>query len=173
MGIGWTAITDKLNELEEENDLGVIFKSIAMAFLNAVGASVGPLYGRAFLRGSMVAKDKTELSNEEIMKFWSAAVAAIVDLGKAEVGDKTMVDTWIPIVNSLESSFARGEEWIATLDLAVQAGEQGMNSTKELVPQKGRSSRLGDRAQGHIDPGAASAFIIFSTFVQTYKILKG
>ncbi len=172
MVIGWTAIIDKLNELEEENDLGIILKSIAMSFLNAVGASVGPLYGRAFLRGSMVAKDKIELNHEEIVKFWSAAVTAIVELGNAEVGDKTMVDTWIPIMRSLESSFEQGTEWLASLDLAVNAGEQGMNSTKDMVPQKGRSSRLGERAQGHIDPGAASAFIIFSTFVEAYKQLR-
>jgi dihydroxyacetone kinase-like protein len=171
MVIGWTAITDKLNELEDENDLGIIFKSIAMSFLNAVGASVGPLYGKAFLRASMVAKEKTELDHEEIVKFWSAAVTAIVELGKAEVGDKTMVDTWIPIVKSLESSLEQGKEFVASLDLAVQAGELGMNSTKDLVSQKGRSSRLGERAQGHVDPGAASAFIIFSTFVDTYKVL--
>jgi len=172
MVIGWTAITDKLNELESENDLGIVLRSIAMSFLNAVGASVGPLYGKAFLRGSMVAKDKFELNHEELVKFWSAAVMAIVELGNAEIGDKTMVDTWLPIVQSLESSFAQGEEWKASLELAVVAGEQGMLSTKDMVPQKGRSSRLGERAQGHIDPGAASAFIIFSTFVDAYKQLR-
>lgn len=172
MVIGWTAITDKLNELEDENDLGVILKSIAMSFLNAVGASVGPLYGRAFLRGSMVAKEKTALSDEEIVQFWTSAVTAIVELGKAEVGDKTMVDTWMPIMKSLESSLEQRISFVDSLDLAVEAGEEGMNSTKNLLPQKGRSSRLGERAQGHIDPGAASAFIIFATFTDMYKQLK-
>jgi dihydroxyacetone kinase-like protein len=172
MVIGWTAITKKLDELEDENDLGVILKSIAMSFLNAVGASVGPLYGRAFLRGSMVAKEKTVLNDEEIVQFWSAAVTAIVELGKAEVGDKTMVDTWMPIMKSLESSMEQGIPLNASLDIALEAGEAGMNSTKNLLPQKGRSSRLGERAQGHIDPGAASAFIIFATFVDMYKQLK-
>lgn len=77
--IGWTAITENLDELEEENDLGIILKSIAMSFLNVVGASVGPLYGRAFLRGNMVAKDKTELNHEcnLILKLWPSFLALV------------------------------------------------------------------------------------------------
>jgi dihydroxyacetone kinase-like protein len=172
MSIGWTAIREKLHELKDERDLGVILQSVAKAFLNAVGASVGPLYGTAFLRGSAVAKGKTELSYTEVVEFWSLAVGGIQHMGKAEVGDKTMLDTWIPIVKSLKVSLEQGEEWQVSLQKAVEAGKQGMNSTKELVSQKGRSGRLGDRSKGHIDPGAASAFVIFSTFVDACKQLK-
>lgn len=171
MSIGWWAIKDKLNDLEEENDLGTIFTSISMAFLNAVGASVGPLYGKAFLRGAMAVKGKTELNREDIVDFWSSAVEGIIDMGKARVGDKTMVDTWVPIVNSLKNSLCSGEEWSATLDKAVTAGEQGMLSTKEILSQKGRSSRLGERSLGFIDPGAASAYIIFAAFAKSCKKL--
>ncbi|MDF2958949.1 MAG: dihydroxyacetone kinase, subunit [Paenibacillus sp.] len=172
MAIGWMAIREKLTELESEIDLGVVFQSVAEAFLNAVGASVGPLYGTAFLRGSMVAKGKTELNEEEIVKFWSAAVTGIQQMGKAEAGDKTMLDTWLPVAGSLERSLEQGEGLLPSLDGAVEAGRQGMNSTKEMISQKGRSGRLGERSKGHIDPGAASAFIIFSSFVDAYKQLK-
>jgi dihydroxyacetone kinase-like protein len=172
MSIGWTAVRHKLEELANESDIGVILQAVSRTFLNAVGASVGPLYGSAFLRGSAVAKGKSELNQEDIVKFWTAAVGGIKQLGKAQVGDKTMVDTWEPIAASLEASLQQGEAWEAALDKAVLCGEQGMNSTKELLSQKGRSGRLGERSKGHIDPGAVSAYLIFSTFVSAYKALK-
>lgn len=170
MDIGWSAIRRKLQELEGERDIGVILLAVSRTFLNAVGASVGPLYGTAFLRGSAVAKGKSVLSGEELAKFWIAAIGGIRQLGKAEPGDKTMVDTWAPIAASLEASLAEGEPWPPDAwDKAVRAGEQGMNATKDLVSRKGRSGRLGDRSVGHIDPGAASAWLIFSAFAEACK----
>lgn len=165
MDIGWSAIRQKLREAEGERDIGAILMTVSRTFLNAVGASVGPLYGTAFLRGSAVAKGKSELTDEELAKLWIAAIGGIRQIGKAEPGDKTMVDTWAPIAASLEASLASGDPWDSAWDKAVRAGEQGMLATKDLVSQKGRSGRLGDRSVGHIDPGAASAWLIFSTFV--------
>ena len=173
MAIGWRAIRDKIKELEHEEDIGAILQVLSKTFLNAVGASVGPLYGMAFLKGGAVLKGKTSLSERDIVEFWAAAVDGIRQLGKAELGDKTMLDAWIPIVNSLRSSMESGDDWLNTLDQAVRAGEAGMESTKQLLSQKGRSGRLGDRSIGHIDPGAASAHLIFSSFVDAYKRLKG
>jgi len=173
MEIGWTAIRRKLQELEGERDLGVILLTISQAFLNAVGASVGPLYGTAFLRGSAVAQGKSELTDEELAKLWLAAIGGIRQIGKAEPGDKTMIDTWAPIAGSLERSLAESETWDAAWERAVRAGEQGMNATKDMVSRKGRSGRLGDRSIGHIDPGAASAWLIFSTFVQAHREAQG
>ncbi|WP_276353824.1 dihydroxyacetone kinase subunit DhaL [Cohnella caldifontis] len=169
MDIGWSAIRQKLRELESERDLGALLQAVSLAFLNAVGASVGPLYGTAFLRGSAVAKGKSELSDEELAEFWIAAIGGIRQRGKAEPGDKTMIDAWAPIASSLEASLADDEPWDSAWDKAVRAGERGMNATKDLVSRKGRSGRLGDRSVGHVDPGAASAWLIFSTFVQAHQ----
>jgi dihydroxyacetone kinase-like protein len=173
MSIGWNAIRENLLESAEENDIGIILQSVSRTFLNAVGASVGPLYGVGFLRGGALLKERTVVSEEDIVQFWVAAVYGIQQIGKAEVGDKTMIDTWVPIATSLENSLRAGEEWLSTLDKAVQAGQQGMESTRDMLSLKGRSGRLGERSKGHIDPGAASAYLIFSTFVEAYKQLKG
>lgn len=173
MAIGWQAIRDNLSQLAHEDDIGVVLRSVSRTFLNAVGASVGPLYGIAFLRGGSVLIDKKEASAEEVMRFWIAAVNGIREMGKAEIGDKTMLDAWIPIANSLEASLQSGEAWEPALDKAAEAGRRGMESTKELVSRIGRSGRLGERSKGHIDPGAASAHLIFSTFVEACKQLKG
>jgi dihydroxyacetone kinase-like protein len=173
MSIGWNAIREKLMESDEENDIGAMLQSVSRTFLNAVGASVGPLYGVGFLRGGALLKERTVVSEEDIVQFWVAAVYGIQQMGKAEVGDKTMIDTWVPIASSLENSLRAGEEWVSTLDKAVQAGQQGMESTRDMLSLKGRSGRLGERSKGHIDPGAASAYLIFATFVEAYKQVKG
>ncbi|MFC4598146.1 dihydroxyacetone kinase subunit DhaL [Cohnella hongkongensis] len=173
MAIGWQAIREELARMEREEDFGVLLRSASRTFLNAVGASVGPLYGTAFLRGSAVLIDKKEASIEDVMGFWIAAVNGIQQMGKAQIGDKTMLDTWLPIAEALGASLEAGEAWEPALDKAAEAGRLGMESTRDLVSRIGRSGRLGERSKGHIDPGAASAWLIFSAFVDACKQLKG
>ncbi|GIP33235.1 dihydroxyacetone kinase subunit DhaL [Paenibacillus sp. J2TS4] len=165
MSLGWEAIRNKLREYEGE-DCGAMCKEMGMVFLNAVGSSVGPLYATAFIRGSGVLQGKAELEEEDITNFWLAAVNGIRERGKAEIGDKTMIDTWLPAAEALQNSREKGMGVAESFREAVRAGEAGMKSTAELVSRKGRSSRIGDRAVGHIDPGAASAWVILSSFSQ-------
>lgn len=168
MSIGWQAIVEKISAYPGE-DCGGLCKEIAMAFLNAVGSSVGPLYATAFLRGGAKLQNKTELEEEDLVQFWLAAVQGIQERGKAQVGDKTMMDTWIPAMEALKQARSEGNDVVASFEKAVAAGEAGMNSTAELLSQKGRSSRLGERSIGHIDPGAASAHLILSSFLDTLR----
>lgn len=172
MSIGWQAIKGKLEELKDQQDAGEICKSVGMTFLNAVGSSVGPLYATAFIRGGAVLQGKSTLSEEDIIQFWLAAVQGILDRGKAQAGEKTMVDTWIPAIEALKKAREEGRDLLAALNTAVIAGEEGMQSTKNMLSKKGRSSRLGDRALGHQDPGATSAWMILSTFTDSVKSLQ-
>lgn len=169
MAIGWKSIRDRLQEVGDIQSIGDILKEMSGTFLNTVGASIGPLYGMAFMRASVAAGNKTELNDAELVQLWSAAVGGIRQIGKAEQGDKTMLDTWIPIVESMETAVARREDWPDVFQQAVEAGEEGMLSTREMRSKRGRSGRLGDRSIGSIDPGAASAQLIFSTFVECYQ----
>jgi dihydroxyacetone kinase-like protein len=169
MSIGWQAIKAKLAEFNGESNCGDISKAVGMTFLNAVGSSVGPLYATAFIRGSVILQGKTELNDEDIVQFWAAAVNGIVERGKAQPGEKTMVDAWHPAIVALESSREAGKDLAASLEDAVKAAEQGMKSTTEMLSQKGRSSRLGERSLGHQDPGATSAFMILDSFYHTVK----
>jgi dihydroxyacetone kinase-like protein len=171
MSIGWQAVKAKLAEFGEESSCGEIIRAAGMTFLNAVGSSVGPLYATAFLRGGAVLQGKTELSDEDIVQFWIAAVNGILERGKAQPGDKTMVDAWYPAMIALESGRAAGKGLTACLEDAVREAEKGMKSTAEMVSQKGRSSRLGERSLGHQDPGATSAFLILDSFYQSVKSL--
>lgn len=164
MSIGWQAIKEKLKEFDNQSQCGDISKAVGMTFLSAVGSSVGPLYATAFIRGAAVLQGKDELNEDDMIEFWVSAVQGIQDRGKAQLGDKTMMDTWIPVIEYLQEGKHQGRDFVSCLKGASAAGEKGMEATKDMISQKGRSSRLGERSLGHQDPGATSAYFIFSTF---------
>jgi phosphoenolpyruvate---glycerone phosphotransferase subunit DhaL len=173
MSIGWQAVKAKLDgELQNENDCGKICITTGRTFLSAVGSSVGPLYATGFLRGAKVIQNKSEITGEELKDFWLAFIEGIKERGQAQVGDKTMVDTLQPAMDALKENFAQSRDFVSAFSAAVTAGEIGMKSTKDLLSKRGRSSRLGERSIGNLDPGAASAFLILSTFGATLKSLQ-
>ncbi|MEK3720673.1 dihydroxyacetone kinase subunit DhaL [Paenibacillus sp. FSL H8-0034] len=171
MSLGWEAIVEAIAAFEGK-DCGALCKKIGMTFLNAVGSSVGPLYATAFLRGAAVLQGKEELEEEDIVQFWLAAVKGIQERGKAQIGDKTMMDAWLPAMDALQQARAEGQGLLESLEAAVKAAEEGKRSTALLISRIGRSSRLGERSSGHIDPGAASAHIILSAFTEALTIRK-
>ncbi len=170
MSIGWQAINEKLNnEFKDEQDCGKVAIMAGRTFLSAVGSSVGPLYATGFMRGAKALQEKSELSGEDLISFWVAFVEGIKERGQAEVGDKTMIDTLQPTLEMLQSKSMESEDFVSLFTHAVVAAEQGMKSTKDILSKRGRSSRLGERSIGTIDPGAASAYMILNTFLQTIK----
>ncbi|MRH42767.1 dihydroxyacetone kinase subunit L [Aquibacillus halophilus] len=170
MSIGWQAVNKKLmNELENETDCGKISADVGMTFLNAVGSSVGPLYATGFIKGAKIIKGKSTLNDSDLAEFWIAFANGIKERGKAEVGDKTIVDTLDPAAKALEKSFAESQDFLSAFNEAVKAGEEGMKSTKDLISKLGRSSRLGERSKGAQDPGATSAYLMLSTFLKVAK----
>lgn len=166
MSIGWQAVNEKLNnELAEEQDCAKISLTVGKTFLSAVGSSVGPLYATGFMRGAKVVKGKTEMNDNDLAEYWIAFAKGIKERGQAEVGDKTMIDTLEPFFISLEKQFAESNEFLPAFTTAVEEAKKGMESTKDIVSKKGRSSRLGERSIGAQDPGATSAYLILSTFL--------
>ncbi|MEI2362463.1 dihydroxyacetone kinase subunit DhaL [Priestia megaterium] len=173
MSIGWQAINEKLEgELQSEQDCGKICITAGRTFLSAVGSSVGPLYATGFLRGGKVFQNKSELTDKDLKDFWVAFIEGVKDRGKAEVGDKTMIDTFQPALESLTSNFDKTNDFSLAFLQAVSDGEAGMKSTKDLLSKRGRSSRLGERSLGCQDPGATSAFLILSSFLTTINSVQ-
>ena len=169
MSIGWTAVKEKLNDINPEDGFQKICTQIASSFLSAVGASAGPLYATALMRGGMAVKDLDILDAVGFAKFLDAASKGIKERGKAEVGDKTMLDVWIPAAEEMNQNADEGNNLISSLESTVEKAENAMNETKNLLSKKGRSSKLGERSIGHIDPGAASSFIIIKSIYQSIK----
>ena len=165
MNIGYQAVKDTIhNELEAQNDIAKISVAVGKSFLDAVGSSVGPLYASGYLKAAVAVKNKTELNDTDLYQFWIAFSKGIKARGKAEIGDKTMIDTLEPFYLSLESSKSQNINFKEAFVPALLEAKKGMESTKDIVSNKGRSKRLGYRSQGHVDPGAMSAYLMLNTF---------
>ncbi|PLT33726.1 dihydroxyacetone kinase subunit DhaL [Bacillus sp. V5-8f] len=173
MSIGWQAINEKLqNELLNEEDCSKISVSAGRTFLSAVGSSVGPLYATGFLRGAKAIQNKKELTDENLKDFWIAFILGVQERGQAEIGDKTMIDTLLPAKKELELQYGLTGNLYESFLKALTVAKKGMESTKEMLSKRGRSSRLGERSIGNQDPGATSAYLILLTFFQTLKTVQ-
>ncbi|NLR97942.1 dihydroxyacetone kinase subunit L [Rhizobium sp. P38BS-XIX] len=164
MELGFVAAAKAVSELDATADLTLVFNTAAKSFLNAVGASSGPLYATALMRAGASAKGKVSLNDDDMVEVFAAFAKGIQDRGKAEVGEKTMVDAWAPAATACRQAREQGQPLAGCLAAALEAGQKGAEATKDMIAAKGRSSRLGDRALGHMDPGAASAVVVISCF---------
>ncbi|WP_019172488.1 dihydroxyacetone kinase subunit DhaL [Pseudaminobacter salicylatoxidans] len=169
MGIGWSAVGHALDEVSDNDDIEAICKRIAKAFLDAVGASSGPLYATAFQRAGASARGRAGLDGAAMVAFIDAAANGIRERGKAEPGDKTMVDAWVPAAHQAAQALQGGASTLACLQAAARGAEEGMNATAKIAARKGRSSKLGERSLGHIDPGAASTFVTLRAMAEALE----
>lgn len=127
-----------------------IFKLAAMTLISKVGGASGPLYGSAFLGMAKVAKN-----SDDIVVILEGGMAEIEKRGKSSVGEKTMLDTWGPVIDALKAG-----------DLSIEKIETIAEATKNIKATKGRASYLGDRSIGHLDPGAVSSAYLFETMIE-------
>ena len=153
---GFYAVRKKL-EVTVTEDLGSLFRLVGMTLVSTVGGASGPLYGGFFLEMAKVANGKAYLGKNEICTALAAGLNDIKRRGKAEVGDKTMVDSLSPAVGALESA----TELCAAFRAAADAAKTGAEGTIPLEARKGRASYLGQRSIGHQDPGATSSWLLF------------
>jgi phosphoenolpyruvate---glycerone phosphotransferase subunit DhaL len=167
MNRGFQAALERLEDAEPSTPADVL-KAVSMALISKVGGAAGPLYGTAFLRASSALGDKEEVSAEDAAEALEAALGGIKQRGKAEVGDKTIVDALEPAVEAARD--AAGENSVAgVFRAAAEAAEEGAESTVELTAKKGRASYLGARAAGHKDPGATSTYMLLDAAVRALE----
>jgi dihydroxyacetone kinase-like protein len=159
MALGFDAARDAVDALAPGAEPTAVMNAAAKAFLSAVGASTGPLYATALMRAGAAVKGKPALDDADVAAMVQAMAGGIADRGKAELGEKTMLDAWAP---AAEAIAAAAGPLGARLAAAEAAARTGAEATKGMVAGKGRSVRLGERALGHVDPGAASAVIVLA-----------
>jgi dihydroxyacetone kinase-like protein len=162
MDRGFQAVLNKLPTVSNQ-DIGSIFKAVGMTLVSTVGGASGPLYGTYFMQLGMVTDGKLELTLEDWIAAVESGLDGIIRRGKANPGDKTMIDSILPGLESLKKSAADGKSIPESLKVAMSAAEQGMKDTIPLVAKKGRASYLGERSAGHQDPGATSSYLMFKT----------
>lgn len=159
---GFSAVVAKLDAGEAPATPAAVLKQAAMTLMSTVGGAAGPLYGTAFLRAAASLGDAGEIDADAVAGMIRAARDGIVARGKAEVGDKTMVDAWTPATESAETAATAGATPPEVLAAAANAAHAGAVATEPLIARKGRASYLGERSAGHQDPGAVSTALILT-----------
>ncbi|MCX6079992.1 MAG: dihydroxyacetone kinase subunit DhaL [Chloroflexi bacterium] len=169
MDRGFKAVVNKLPEVEDK-DIGTIFKTVGMTLLSTVGGAGGPLYGTYFLQAGLKTAGKMELTLADWAEALEASLNGIIMRGKAEMGDKTMVDALTPAVSALKQALQDNQPINTALELSANAAKNGMEATIPLVARKGRASYLGERSAGHQDPGATSSYLMLKIAAETWKL---
>jgi len=152
---GFTAVKAELGAAAPPDIRGIL-QEVAKVLIKTVGGSSGPLYGTFFLRGAAAAGD----TGLDVVAFFQAGIEGVRQRGKAEPGDKTMLDALLPALEAMGDG---------GLDAAAAAAEQGMLATIPMPARKGRASYLGARSIGHQDPGATSAWLLIKTAAETWR----
>lgn len=166
LSIGFREVNKHLDEWQ---DLGVrdLYNKVGTALLDKVGGASGPLYGSFFMKFGLPVKNKGPEEGatfEEFVEMMESGVKIVEKRGKAVVGEKTMIDTLRPAIDALRAEADAGTAPKEAMAKAVEAGKAGLASTKDIIATKGRAMRLGERAIGHLDPGAASSAEILEIF---------
>ncbi len=168
MDRGFKAVLNKMPEISDK-DIGTIFKTVGMTLISTVGGAGGPLYGTFFLQAGMKTAGKMELTLSDWYTVLDAALSGVVMRGKAELGDKTMVDALTPARDALKAALENHTSLPTALEQSAEAAREGMEGTIPMVARKGRASYLGERSAGHQDPGATSSYLILKAAADTWS----
>ena len=165
---GMAAVLVKVDTPTEGQDIGALLKTVGMTLVSTVGGAGGPLYGTLFLQMGTAVSGKEELGPDDWAAALEAAITGVQARGKAEPGDKTMIDALIPGRDAFKAALAEGATFPDALRKSADAAEQGMQDTVPLVARKGRASYLGERSAGHQDPGATSSHLLLEAAAKTW-----
>ncbi len=159
MARGFRAVVQRVDGLTDK-DFNSLFKAVAMALIGKVGGASGPLYGSFYMGMGKQLGSADEASDSELAAALRTGYDGVVARGKAQVGDKTMLDAWDPALRALDEALEGGAELGAALGRAAEAAQEGVKATIPMIARKGRASYLGERSRDHQDPGATSTQLI-------------
>jgi len=165
---GFTAVQAELTA-NPPADLRAVFQKVATVLIKTMGGTSGPLLGTFFLRAGAACADKSELAPADVVALFQAGVDGMQQRGKAEPGDKTMMDAWLPAVGAMRGALDAGGGLSEILERGAMAAEAGMRATTNMQARKGRGSYLGERSVGHQDPGATATLMLFKAAEEVWR----
>lgn len=168
MNRGFSKVVEKLPAIADK-DIGFILKNTGMTLLSSVGGASGPLFGTFFIRAAQATQARQSLTLEELYQMFRDGADGVISRGKAEPGDKTMCDVWVPVVESLRQSSEQNLSVPVALEAASSIAESAAQSTITMQARKGRASYLGERSIGHQDPGATSVMFMMQMLALAAK----
>ncbi len=168
MDRGMKAVLGKLDGAEP-TDPAKLLSTVGMTLISTVGGASGPLYGTLFMQMGKALAGAPEVTADKWADALDAGVAGVQKLGKAELGEKTMIDALVPARDALRAAAGEGASIGQAASRSADAAEQGMAATIPLVATKGRASYLGERSAGHQDPGATSSHLLLRAAADTWN----
>ena len=165
---GFTAVQSELSA-NPPADLRAVLQNVATVLIKTMGGSSGPLLGTFFLRAAATCVDKSELAPADVVALFHAGVEGLQQRGKAALGDKTMLDAWLPAVDAMRGALEAGSGLADVLERGAAAAEAGMRATIPMQARKGRGSYLGERSVGHQDPGATASFLLLKSAAEVWR----
>lgn len=170
MALGFQAVRGELSKLNlDDADISTVLNTAATAFINAVGASTGPLYATGFRRAAQATVGHIELDVATCAAIIEAIGVGVRERGRGQRGDKTMLDAWLPAAEAAQAAVAENRSSAEFWNKVVAAATAGANTTRSMIATKGRAARLRERSLGHMDPGAASTVIILQAMAASAK----
>jgi dihydroxyacetone kinase-like protein len=165
---GFTAVQAELTA-NPPADIRAVFQNVASVLIKTMGGSSGPLLGTFFLRAGTASAGKSELAPADVVALFQAGVEGMQQRGKAVLGDKTMMDAWLPAVDAMRGALETAGGVSEVLDRGTAAAEAGAEATRSMLARKGRASYLGDRSVGHPDPGAIAAHLMLKAAAEEWR----
>lgn len=165
MDRGFSAVRDKFPTMATM-DISAQLRTVGSTLVSTVGGAGGPLYGTAYLRAAGVAAGKQELTSADVVAMLEAFLGGVVARGKAQPGEKTMVDALTPATTAAKQALDERATLAQITSRAAAAAEEGMKATIPMLATKGRASYLGERSIGHQDPGATSSWLILRSLAE-------
>ena len=159
MAGGMQKAKNKVQSMEDSGNSYALFEQAGKAMLMSMGGASGVIFGSLFLAGAKGMEPKKELFAQDLALMMEKSLGAIQERGKAQLGDKTMVDALHPAVKAMKENYSKG--LVPMLQAAEAAAAKGVENTKQYQAKYGRAKSLMERAIGHQDAGATSVWIIF------------
>jgi dihydroxyacetone kinase-like protein len=151
-----TGLADELGHLPVADALN----KIGMKLLSTIGGASGPLFASFFMSMSKTLQSSESITTSQLAHAFDAGVQAIMQRGKAQAGEKTMLDVLIPVANTFKRLAEQGKTAREIATELKQVASTGLESTRNMLATKGRAAGLGERAIGHLDAGAKSCQVM-------------
>ncbi|MGZ8514377.1 MAG: dihydroxyacetone kinase subunit DhaL [Candidatus Limnocylindrales bacterium] len=157
----------------DRSSVGSVLKKIGLVISGKVGGVSGPIWGTAFLRAGVKAGDRTELTSEDVIAMLRASVEGIMHRGGASLGDKTLLDALVPVIDSLEASFAdpatASDHGVAAIQKAADVAVKAAEDTKGMLAMRGRAAYTGERSRDSVDAGATAIGVILQAISAAWR----
>lgn len=148
---------------------GNFLKRVGMIIPSRVGGVSGTIWGTAFMRAGMSTGAKTDLTEDDIIAMFRAAIEGIKKRGESDLGDKTLLDSLVPAVDELERAFKAGEAPGVAIQSAAVVARQAAEATRPMLAKRGRAAYTGERSIGTLDAGAVAIAVLFEAIAANWQ----